>query len=276
MLVTANKHEYNAVLSLLVPLENSSLLKHTCSPKIGAIRKSATYVFGRFGAFNAAVHRMVEQGPAAAQDVITVAAQYFGNNLNAVIAVGVLCGVKERNVFYLDVLVSEKITFYQYARMSTKDNKLKIINRDTTNLPTSSFLLDIFKQPPHWPTDDRPGTLANLTKAPHLCFGTILSGSKLVDNIGFKEELLENFAPEAIGIEMEGAGLFHNYRGHSFEILIVKAVCDFGDGKKGKKYQPTAALLAAECVKHYLSEDNLPKSLKDHCRNSKLFYICTY
>ena len=75
---------------------------------------------------------------------------------------------------------------------------------------------------------------------------------------------------------MEGAGLFHNYRDHSFEILIVKAVCDFGDGKKGKKYQPTAALLAAECVKHYLSEDNLPKSLKDHCRNSKLFYICTY
>ena len=272
LLVTANRHEYNAVLTLLEPFKNSSLLKHTCHPQISVLKGSATYVFGKFGAFNAAVYRMVEQGPAAAQDVITDTAHYFGHSLNAIFAVGVACGIEGKNE-YLDVLVSSKITSYQKARYGTKNKELDIRSRGPTDLPTSSFLLNIFNHPPYWPTDEKHGTVAILTKKPVLHQGIILSGNKLVDNPGFKKELLDNYAPEAIGIEMEGAGLFHNNKGHNFEILIVKAVCDFGDGKKNKKYQPTAALLAAECLKHYLSDANLPKSLKDHCRNGKLFYL---
>ena len=271
LLVTANKHEYNAVLTLLEPVKNSRLLKYKHCYNIGPLTKTATYIFGKFGAFNAAVHTMESQGPAAAQDVITVAASCFGYDLNAIIAVGVACGVDKRND-YLDVLVSEKVTFYQYARYGTSDKEeLKITNRDIANLPTSSFLRDLFKQPPQWPTNKNGGTAAKLAKKPVVQLGTILSGNKLVDNKKFKEELLENFSPEAIGIEMEGAGLYHNYNDHNYEILVVKGVCDFGDGKKDKKYQPTAALLAAECVKHYLSDDHLPQSLRIHCRNGKLF-----
>ena len=271
LLVTANTHEYNAVLSLLEPVKSSLLLKYKHCYNIGPLRKTATYIFGRFGAFNVAVHRMVSQGPAAAQDVITVAASCFGHNLNAIIAVGVACGVENKND-YLDVLVSEKITFYQYARIGTDKDKVVITNRDIANLPTSSFFLDIFNQPPQWPANDKGETVAKLTKKPVLRLGTILSGNKLVDNQQFKNELLENFAPGAIGIEMEGAGLFHNYNDHNYEILVVKGVCDFGDGKKDKRYQPTAALLAAECLRHYLSDDHLPRSLNSHCRrfNRKL------
>ena len=274
LLVTANKHEYNAVLSLLNPLKNSKLFKYKHCCKIGPLRKTATYVFGKFGAFNVAVHKMVTQGPAEAQDVIIVSASCFGDSLHAIIAVGVACGVENKSD-YLDVLVSNKITFYQYARYSTIDkDKLKITNRDVANLPASSFLLDVFNQPPQWPINNNSKTVARLTKKPVLRFGTILSGNKLVDNKKYKEELLENFSPGAIGIEMEGAGLFHNCSDHNYEILIVKSVCDFGDGKKDKKYQPTAALLAAECVKHYLSDDHLPQSLRNHCcRSGKLFYI---
>ena len=277
LLVTANKHEYNAVLSLLEPVKSSQVLKYKHCCNIGPLRKTATYIFGKFGAFNVAVHRMVSQGPAAAQDVITVAAHCFGHNLNAIIAVGVACGVEKRSD-YLDVLVSEKVTFYQYARYGTSDkDKLIITNRDIANLPTSSFFLDIFNQPPQWPTNEKGETVAKLTKKPVLRLGTILSGNKLVDNQQFKEELLENFSSGAIGIEMEGAGLYHNYNDHNYEILVVKGVCDFGDGKKDKKYQPTAALLAAECLRHYLSDDHLPQSLSSHCRkcNSKLV-ICNH
>ena len=266
LLVTANKHEYNAVLTLLEPVRNSKLLKYKHCCNIGPLRNTATYIFGKFGAFNAAVHRMVSQGPAAAQDVVTVAASCFGHDLNAIIAVGVACGVEERSD-YLDVLVSDKITFYQYARYGTSDKEeLKITNRDIANLPTSSFLRDLFNQPPQWPTNENGGTAAKLAKKPVVRLGTILSGNKLVDNKTFKEELLENFSSGAIGIEMEGAGLYHNYNDHNYEILVVKGVCDFGDGKKGKKYQPTAALLAAECLKHYLSDDHLPQSLRKYCR----------
>ena len=270
LLVTANKHEYNAVLSLLKPVKSSQLLKYKHCCKIGPLTKTATYIFGKFGAFNVAVHRMVSQGPAAAQEVITVAAHCFGHNLNAIIAVGVACGVGKSN--YLDVLVAEKVSFYQYAG---DKEKLQIRNRDTANLPTSSFFLDIFNQSPQWPTNEKGETVANLAKKPVLRLGTILSGDKLVDNQQFKEELLENISPGAIGIEMEGAGLYHNYSDHNYEILVVKGVCDFVDGKKDKKYQPTAALLAAECLQHYLSDDRLPQSLRSHCRkfNGKLLFV---
>ena len=33
---------------------------------------------------------------------------------------------------------------------------------------------------------------------------------------------------------MEGAGLYHDYRSHNYEILIVKAVCNFGGGRVTK------------------------------------------
>ena len=275
LLVTANKHEYNAVLSLLEPVKSSHLLKYKHCCTIGPLRKTATYIFGKFGAFNVAVHRMVSQGPAAAQDVIIVAAHCFGHNLNAIIAVGVACGVEKKSD-YLDVLVAEKISCYQRARYGIGDkDELPIKNRDITNLPTSSFFLDIFNQPPQWPTNEKGETVAKLAKKPVLRLGTILSGNKLVDNQQVKEELLKNFSPEAIGIEMEGAGLYHNYKDHNYEILVIKGVCDFGDGKKDKKYQPTAALLAAECLRHYLSDDYLPQSLSSHCRkfNGKLLFV---
>ena len=274
LLVTANKHEYNAVLSLLKPVKSSQLLKYKHCCNIGPLRKTATYIFGKFGAFNVAVHRMVSQGPAEAQDVITVAAHCFGHNLNAIIAVGVACGVGKSN--YLDVLVADKISFYQRARYGTGDqDELQIRNRDISNLPTSSFFLDIFNQPPQWPTNEKGETVAKLAKKPVLRIGTILSGNKLVDNQQVKEDLLKDFSPEAIGIEMEGAGLYHNYRDHNYEILVVKGVCDFGDGTKDKKYQPTAALLAAECLQHYLSDDHLPQFLRSHCRkfNGKLLFV---
>ena len=63
---------------------------------------------------------MVSQGPAVAQDVVTIASDCFGYNLNAIIAVGVLCGVENRNK-YLDVLVSRKVTFYEDVRCGTDD-----------------------------------------------------------------------------------------------------------------------------------------------------------
>ena len=44
-------------------------------------------------------------------------------------------------------------------------------------------------------------------------------------------------------------------------MIIVKAVCDFGDGKKNKDFQPTAALLAASCVKRYFDDPQVLEML---------------
>ena len=263
LLVTANKFENEAVLSFLEPIEGDALLRYHYNCRLGFMKKQAIYIFGKFGVVNAAVHLMVKQGSAAAQDVVTVASTCFGNNLNAIFAVGVACGVEGKSDL-LDVLVSKSITCYNVSRYgTTEDGKPDIQNRDMTNLNTGPTIIQWFNTPPHWPIKDCPTSIANrLTKRPKMHKGLILSGDYLIDNKDLKEQLLKNFAREAIGIEMEGAGLYHEYAQHDCKIMIVKAVCDFGDGLKDKSHQPTAALLAAECLHHYLAEKDMPNALR--------------
>ena len=260
LLVTANKFENEAVLSFLEPIEGDALLKYQYNWKIGFIKKQAMYIFGKFGAVNAAVHLMVKQGSSAAQDVVITASAYFGKNLDAIFAVGVACGVEGKSDL-LDVLVSKSITCYNASRYgTTKDGKPEILNRDMANLGTDPFIIGRFSTPPHWPIKDSP-LVNRLSKPPQMHMGLILIGDYLVDNKDLKEQLLKIFAKDAIGIEMEGAGLYHEYAQNDCKIMIVKAVCDFGDGLKDKSYQPTAALLAAECLHHYLKEEDMPKAL---------------
>jgi len=91
--------------------------------------------------------------------------------------------------------------------------------------------------------------------------GLILSGPYRTDDPVIKELLSKDFASEAIGIEMEGFHLFTATQQIISNGIIVKAVCDFGDGKKSKEYQPTAALMAANFVNKRLSDSDVPKML---------------
>ena len=281
LLVTANEIEYYAVIASLKPLDGYFCLvkyHHVMSNITG---KNALYIFGKFGYFDAAVHKMPQQGPAAAQDVVTVAANCFGHSLNAIFAVGVACGV-EKKAEMLDVLVSEKISVYTAARISTKDDdddddddsEYKIVNRGESNMQVSSFLQTYFDQPPKWPTKSSK-IASNLAKKPTLRKGNILSGNYLIDNKKFKKRLLKEFAYNAIGIEMEGAGLFHGHADSKYKIMIVKGVCDFGDGKKNKRYQPTAAMLAVDCLMHYISSPQSPQKFRESCTDNGT-YVCMY
>ena len=72
-------------------------------------------------------------------------------------------------------------------------------------------------------------------------FGDGLSGEKLVDNLDFRDQLL-NLEPEAIGGEMEGAGLYVACQDKKVDWILVKAVCDWADGQKGKRQRGPAAI----------------------------------
>ena len=264
LLVTANQTEYFAALACLDPLD-SHLRRYHYVDQVN----DTLYIMGKFGYFNAAVLQMTRQGPLAAQQAIITAQYCFGNSLNAIFAVGVTCGVEGKSKM-LDVLVSEKISVYTEARVSTTGvgDDYYIKNRGVCNMPMSRFLLTYFNQPPIWSTENSRAA-TNLARKPSVLKGNILSGNYLVDNRRFKQLLLDNFGNDAIGIEMEGAGLIYGHSDrNNTKIMVIKAVCDFGDGKKDKTYQPAAAMLAVECLKHYIGNSHtLPQRLKDHCRN---------
>lgn len=61
------------------------------------------------------------------------------------------------------------------------------------------------------------------------------------DGIASKEKV--------ICFEMEGAGVWDH-----FPTVIIKAVCDYADSHKGKRWQQYAAVSAAACTKAFLAE----------------------
>lgn len=160
---------------------------------------------------------------------------------SAVIMVGIAFGVDEKKQAIGDILVSENLRLYDLQRVGTEDGKLQIILRG--DRPHGSpWLLDAFKNADlHW-------------HGAKVRFGCVLTGEKLVDNLDFRDQL-RAFEPEAIGGEMEGAGLYTACQDAKVDWLLVKAICDWADGHKNrnkKKRQALAARNAAEFVLHTL------------------------
>jgi nucleoside phosphorylase len=83
--------------------------------------------------------------------------------------------------------------------------------------------------------------------------GLMLSGEKLVDHPALRQLLLDN-EPEAIGGEMEGSGIYVSANTGKVDWILVKAMCDWGDGKKKSSWQRTAAKHATTVVKKMLRQ----------------------
>ena len=76
----------------------------------------------------------------------------------------------------------------------------------------------------------------------------ILSGERLIDNIDYRDQLL-NLEKNAVGGEMEGAGLYVSSHDHKVDWIVIKAICDWADGNKKKnetQRQKRAATNAAK------------------------------
>lgn len=85
--------------------------------------------------------------------------------------------------------------------------------------------------------------------------GPLLFGEKLVDDAEFKASLFERF-PDAIGGEMEGAGVAAAADRKKCKWILIKAICDWGDGTKAKNHQEFAAAAAIDLVVHVLNQAN--------------------
>lgn len=229
LLVTANEIETFHVRQALKPMPGY--------PDIIKVPHDAhTYFIGVFGEY-LAVHvqlgKMGSIGDAAA--ILTVSHAIRSWSPKAVVMIGVAMGVDEKKHLIGDVLISEAILSYEIQRVGKK------ITQRGPIVECGSVLLNRFKNVSGWKAPIRDGKSAKVLP------GQILSGEKLIDNLRERDKILARY-PQAIGAEMEGAGVYAACKSSKLqEWILVKGICDYGDGnkKEGKTEKQNFAAVCA-------------------------------
>jgi nucleoside phosphorylase len=245
VIITANNEELKAVMHKLEPYPRKrSILLAYIGPE--------TYYLGKFGEFKTVVTkcRMGSAIDSGSATLATNQAQEIWHP-RAIIMVGVAFGKDASKQKIGDVLVASQIIPYEGQRVGEK------VNFRSPIPPSNPVLLNRFENALTW-SFVRPDE-----KFCVLRIGPILSGEKLVDNPDFKAWLFDQF-PLAIGGEMEGAGLCAASGRVGVAWILVKSICDWGDGTKQDLYQPLAAAAATSLVHHVLSQRTILNSIKKY------------
>jgi len=239
LLIVVNDNEFRAVIGLMESMTG------TKNEIIEVVEEDVIFKIGKYGQF---VSAMVQTSAGGAgvigADQMTARAIKVVNPC-IVIGVGVCFGKDGKSQQLGDVIVAKKVSDYTCQRIGAEET----IPRDA-HPPASSHLHDIFRNKAGWSLKRAPGNLCNVIVAP------LISGPNLIDNLEEKKKLFDLFK-DAKGGDMEGAAILsaiHGLKGTKPEGIIVKAICDWGDGKKMKDWQPFAAHAAASYVLHHLDK----------------------
>lgn len=229
LIVTANDIETYHVRQSLIPLEgHDDILK--------VPHHNQTYFIGMFGEYLAIHVQCGSMGSiSSAGAILTVSNAVEAWKPLAVLMIGVAMGINEKKQNIGDVLISESIISYENQRLGEK-----IVQRGL-HVSTGQVLLNRFKNVTGWSSSIEKG------KTSKKIIGPILSGEKLIDNIEERNKLTATF-PSAVGAEMEGAGVYAACKDKNVnEWILVKGICDYGDGNKNVK-KDKRQNLAAECA----------------------------
>jgi nucleoside phosphorylase len=233
--LVATKIELDAVLKRLRPPKNKRAV-------LRVHEGSNTCFLGRLGVTEV-VLCMTAMGSSSRDASTLVTAEIFGSwNLPAVIMVGIAFGKDPAKQQIGTVLVSDRILPYEPQRIGETANEDRGIQHSA-----GPVLLNRFRNVIGWSFKSPNGGECGIQTGP------ILSGEKLVDNREFKRQLFERY-PTAIGGEMEGAGVAASAERNRREWIVVKAICDWGDGTKTKQHQGFAAASSVDLVEHVLNQ----------------------
>ena len=156
-----------------------------------------------------------------------------------VIMVGIAFGFDRDKRKIGDILVSQQILTYEMQRVS-QGNK-RTLRGDQVTVPAK--MLGRFRHGAmEWKKANEPAQVE---------FGILLSGAKLIDDPEFRDQVRE-FAPEAIGGEMEGEGVHAASYGNKVDWILVKAICDWADGIKKRDDEPSRQEYAAEIAARFV------------------------
>lgn len=240
------KSQIDVVIMTVTDVEKGSILEFLKPyPRRQKVLKifseSETYYLGKFGTFKTVVTQCRMGSTGQGSSILATEQALRKWNPKAIIMVGIAFGKDETKQNIGDVLVASEIISYEPQRIGEK-----VIDRGS-HLPSNTTLLNRFENVNSW-------KFSGINNKPcEIRTGAILSGEKLIDNPDFKAKLFEQF-PQAIGGEMEGAGLSSACIHKGISWILVKSICDWADGKKGSKYQPLAARASASLVHHVLSQ----------------------
>jgi nucleoside phosphorylase len=237
-------------------VEREAVLKRMRPPKnkraiLQVFEERNTYFLGRLGTINI-VLCMTAMGSSGRDSSTLVTSEVIQSwKLPAVIMVGIAFGKDPVKQEIGNVIVSERIISYEPQRVG--ENSSENRGSEYTARPV---LLNRFRNVLKWSFKGPDGRECGIQTGP------ILSGEKLVDNADFKRQLFERY-PTAIGGEMEGTGVAASAERLQCEWIVVKAICDWGDGTKTKQHQGFAAASSVALVEHVLNQfgvlDSLPQ-----------------
>ena len=263
LLITATKIEKEILHNHIKPIKDEESI-------IQISKGKQTYYIGVFGKYNITHVSCGDMGSIGRESsLITTSEAIRDCNPELVIMLGIAFGTDKKIQSIGDVLVSERVSPYEPQRVG----KDETINRGKEG-PASSMLLNKFRNMNSW-------IHLIKDKQAKVVVGNILSGEKLIDNINLKEELLNTYKT-VIGGEMEGAGLYAACDGHVNHWILVKAICDFADGKKGtnkkenQKVAAESAVSLCEAVfdqKHVFEDFGIYRFDRDIELTEKLFQL---
>ncbi|MEI9941981.1 MAG: hypothetical protein WDO69_32610 [Pseudomonadota bacterium] len=237
LLMTATKVELQAVRSHLRPPTGRERV-------LRVPWKESTYYLGRIGSYACAVV-MSEAGAIGRQGAaLTLHDAIARLKPSFAVAVGIAFGHDPEAQAIGDVLISTMVIPYEPARIQPGGN----IHR-APHPEVGMILLNRLRT---LDSEEDFGTT--------LRFGPMLSGEKLVDDPEFKDHLFKTH-PTAIGGEMEAAGIYAAAARNRLEWIVLKAICDWGDGKKDKTHQKAAAANACAVMEALLSRAGLERSV---------------
>src|SRR5262249_10299611 len=150
---------------------------------------------------------------------------------NHVVMVGIAFGINPDKQHIGDILVSKQLQGYDFQRVGTSNKgRAQILQRGDKVTASTKILSRLRATTSRWDKCK-------------IEFGLMLSGEKLIDNVDFRDQLVDQF-PEALGGEMEGSGLYVACTERHVNWVLIKGICDWADGNKKTRKQARQKLAA--------------------------------
>lgn len=254
---------YSFLIVTATQIETEALHNVMSEPIQRIVVGDCTYYLGQVGQYNIISVQCLQMGsldPGGSTQTINAALQEW-EGVKAVIMVGICFGFDKDKQQIGDVVVSKSIRNYETRRVG-KDSEIPRGNTYQANKCLVNAFNNLILSWENIGLDDEKKKLT---------IGDYISGEQLVDNEEVRNKLRSE-SPEAKAGEMEGNGLVASCEPAHKPWILVKAICDFADGNKGKEKelkQWIAAASAVNCCKAALEQLTAFESIGISCLTEK-------